>query len=62
LTVLDINKKIIKPMECKIGTELLHGYPAQFPEYDTMDVNLFEMKNYFIIINILFIIKVNYNL
>jgi DNA polymerase elongation subunit (family B) len=44
-SLLDINKKIIKPMECKIGTELLHGYPTQFPEYDKMDVNLFEMKS-----------------
>ncbi len=26
-SLLDTNKNIIKPMNCKIGTELLHGFP-----------------------------------
>jgi DNA polymerase elongation subunit (family B) len=43
-SLLDINKKIIKPMECTIGTELLHGYPGQYPEYDTMDISIYDMK------------------
>lgn len=42
-SLLDINKKIIKPTECIIGTELLNGYPMEFPEFDFISINNFDM-------------------
>ena len=42
-SLLDKNKKIIKPSECKIGTELLHGFPDVFPVNKFNDISKFEM-------------------
>jgi DNA polymerase elongation subunit (family B) len=50
-SLLDINKNIIKPTECKIGTELLHGFPLDFPVYQYFDKSDFEIKE---IINALY--------
>ena len=50
-SLLDINKNIIKPMDCKIGTELLHKFPTVFPVYLYFDKSDYEMKD---IINALY--------
>lgn len=34
-SLLDINRKQIKPTQVKIGDELLHSFPTQFEEFDT---------------------------
>jgi len=38
-SLLDHNKKIIKPTECKIGTKLLHGFMEPHNVYNTMTVD-----------------------
>jgi len=43
-SLLDINKKIIKPTECVIGTELLHHFPKEFPIKKYEEVPLYEME------------------
>ena len=43
-SLLDINKNIIKPVDCKIGTELLHHFPTEFPVYPYFDMSNHEMK------------------
>lgn len=35
-SLLDINKKIIKPTDCKVGTELLHGFMPPRNKYDNV--------------------------
>lgn len=44
-SLLDINKKIIKPTECVIGTELLHGFPKEFPENGFQDMTEYQMES-----------------
>ena len=46
-SLLDINKNIIKPTECKLGTTLLHNFPTEFPEYKYDDKSIEDM-NYII--------------
>ena len=43
-SLLDVNKNIIKPIDCKIGTELLHKFPTEFPVYLYFDKSDYEMK------------------
>ena len=43
-SLLDTEKHIIKPTECKIGTELLHRFPSEFPYYDYHCKSNSEMK------------------
>jgi len=50
-SLLDINKNIIKPTECKIGMELLHHFPREFPFNKFIDKTDSEMNN---IINALY--------
>ena len=42
---MDTKKNIIKPTECKIGTELLHGFPKEFPFYKYQSKSNYEMKD-----------------
>lgn len=50
-SLLDKNKKIIKPNECKIGDELLHKFPIEYPFYEYHDKSKNEIHG---IINDLF--------
>jgi DNA polymerase elongation subunit (family B) len=43
-SLLDINKNIIKPIDCNIGTKLLHNFPTNFPVYLYFDKSDCEMK------------------
>ena len=43
-SLLDKNKKIIKPKECVIGTELLHHFPQDFSEKPSQQLSVFEMS------------------
>jgi len=42
-SLLDTNKNIIKPLDCKIGGELLHNFPKEFPFYKYHDRSNKEM-------------------
>ena len=43
-SLLDDNKKIIKPTECFIGTKLLHSYPDKYSIYQYSELSIFDMK------------------
>ena len=43
-SLLDVRKNIIKPTECKIGTELLHNFPKEYPQYMYSDQSTYEMQ------------------
>ena len=43
-SLLDTKKCIIKPTDCKIGMELLHGFPNKYPQYELNDTGLFDMN------------------
>jgi len=43
-SLLDSHKKIIKPLDCTIGTELLHNFPKDFPSYPYFNKSHLEMK------------------
>ena len=44
-SLLDVNKKIIKPLDCKVGTELLHAFPDDCSPYIPREFNDFEIKS-----------------
>ena len=45
-SLLDENKEIIKPVDCKIGQKLLHRFPNTFPEKEFNDISQWEMKEF----------------
>jgi DNA polymerase elongation subunit (family B) len=45
-SLLDIDKNIIKPNECQLGTKLLYNFPKVYPENKYYDVSISEIKYY----------------
>lgn len=45
-SLLSSDKKILKPTECTIGTELLHGFPTEFPYTIYNDLSRYELSSY----------------
>jgi DNA polymerase elongation subunit (family B) len=45
-SLLSAEKEILKPTECSIGTELLHGFPTEFPFNLYNDLPRYELSSY----------------
>jgi len=45
-SLLSANKEILKPTECAIGTELLHGFPTEFPYTLYDDLQEYQRTSY----------------
>ncbi|AEQ33130.1 B-family DNA polymerase [Acanthamoeba polyphaga mimivirus] len=41
-SLLDTNKNIIKPIDCKIGTELLHGFPEINNNHNKLSLEIYK--------------------
>jgi DNA polymerase elongation subunit (family B) len=61
-SLLDESKNIIKPIECNIGTNLLHSYPTIFPIYEFQELSIFDMKSIIIDLYKGFIDKIPYEI
>jgi DNA polymerase elongation subunit (family B) len=61
-SLLDINKKIIKPTDCVIGTELLNGFPKTYVEHDFIDISNFDMMGIIVDLHKGFIDKIPYEI
>jgi DNA polymerase elongation subunit (family B) len=45
-SLLSPDFKLLKPGDCNIGTELLHGFPTEFPCSQFNDLPIYELKSY----------------